>query len=135
MEQDTLWSHETELSADTGSVARARAFVLQHLIEHRLLYLVDEVRLVAGELAMNAVVGTHAAFTVILEGREDSVRLTVRDGSPASRASSGAARQGVGTAGLGLVIANLMSEDWGIERGGPTESVWASFELRARAVT
>jgi hypothetical protein len=135
MEQETLWSHEVALAADVGSAAKARAFVVHHLVEHRLLYLVDEVRLVASELATNAVVQGQAAFTVILEGREHSVLLTVRGAPQTTRAPSHAAPHEPGVAGLGRVIVNLMSEDWGTAgEDGATRSVWASFEVRPRAV-
>jgi hypothetical protein len=128
MEHETLWSHEVDLAADAGSAAKARAFVVHHLVEHRLLYLVDEVRLVASELATNAVVEAQTAFTVTLEGCEHSVLLTVRGAPETTRA--------VGVAGLGRVIVNLMSENWGIAgEDGATGSVWVSFELRARAVS
>ena len=63
MDQNSLWSHETVLAAEPGSAAKARAFVLQHLAEHRLLYLVDDVRMVASELATNAVLHARTAFT------------------------------------------------------------------------
>jgi anti-sigma regulatory factor (Ser/Thr protein kinase) len=56
MEQATLWSDHTVLPASPDSPAEARAFVVRLLVEHRLLYLVDDVRLVASELATNAVV-------------------------------------------------------------------------------
>jgi anti-sigma regulatory factor (Ser/Thr protein kinase) len=92
--------------------------------------MVDEVRLVAGELATNAVVHTHSPFTVILEGRENSVLLTVTDGSQNTPDSCHPARHGVGMPGLGLVIVALMSQTWGV-RVGATESVWACFETRS----
>jgi len=42
--------------------------VTRQLVDHRLAYLVDEVRLVASELATNAVVHAATEFTVVLEG-------------------------------------------------------------------
>jgi anti-sigma regulatory factor (Ser/Thr protein kinase) len=134
---ETSWSHETVLAADAGSAARARTFVVDHLVEHRLLYLVDDVRLVASELATNAVVHAQTAFTVILEGHPDSVLLTVRDGSQTVPAlpRPPPARES-GTTGRGLVIVNLSSHAWGVageEDSG--KSVWARFQLRSRAVS
>jgi anti-sigma regulatory factor (Ser/Thr protein kinase) len=111
--------------------------VVEHLVEHRLLYLVDDVRVVAGELATNAVVA-HAQtdFTVILEERESSVLLTVRDGPPVPPASSVPASDGTNIVGRGLVILNLMSDMWGVAgQGGTANSVWAAFEKRSRAVS
>jgi anti-sigma regulatory factor (Ser/Thr protein kinase) len=136
MEQATLWSHETVLSADAGSAAKARAFVVHQLVEHRLLYLVDEVRLVASELATNAIVHAKTRFTVILEGRESSVLLTVRDGSPIAPVPSPGAPNEMRMAGRGLLIVNLMSQTWGVaDQDGAAKSVWASFETRSRAVS
>ena len=131
------WSHQGVFAADPGSAAQARAFVVEHLVEHRLLYLVDDVRVVAGELATNAVVAhAQTAFTVILEERESSVLLTVRDGPPVPPASSVPASDGTNIVGRGLVILNLMSHTWGVaDYDGATNSVWAAFEKRSRAVS
>jgi anti-sigma regulatory factor (Ser/Thr protein kinase) len=131
MDQDLLWAHETVLAAESGSAAKARAFVLKHLVEHRLSYLVDDVRMVASELAANAVVHARTAFTVTLEGRVRSVLLTVRDGSPTCPESSVAAPSGSATSGRGLLIVNGFSESWGMTRWqGDTKSVLASFQVR-----
>lgn len=131
MDEDLLWSHETVLAAEAGSAAKARAFVLQHLVEHRLLYLVDDVRMVAGELAANAVLHAQTAFTVTLEGRVRSVLLTVRDGSPTPPAPSSAAPDGFLTSGRGLFLVQVVSESWGVTGWqGDTKSVWASFQVR-----
>jgi len=133
MQQEALWSHEMILAADAGSAARTRAFVLQHLVDHRLLYLVDEVRLVASELATNAVVHAQSSFTVTLEGRQGSVLLTVRDGLQTSRSTSRAGLQEEDMTGLGLVVVNLLSQTWGEDDA--TGSVWARFELRSPAAS
>lgn len=132
MDQDILWSHETLLEADVGSPTKARAFVVRHLVEHRLLYLVDDIRLVASELASNAVVHAKTAFTMTLKGRPHSVLLTVRDGSQSAPILSHAAIQEMSLAGRGLIIVNLISQTWGVDLGeGSEKSVWASFDTRA----
>lgn len=131
MEREALWSREAVLAADAGSAARARAFVVQQLVDHRLLYLVDEVRLVASELATNAVLHAQTEFTVRLDQRQDSVRLTVRDGSQTDPALARGLPE-MAISGRGLVIVNLISDAWGVDEGhgGDGKSVWASFELR-----
>jgi anti-sigma regulatory factor (Ser/Thr protein kinase) len=132
MAQSVVWSHETVLAAEPGSAAKARGFVLEHLVEHRLLYLVDHVRLVASELAANAVVHARTAFTVTLEGRLQLVLLAVRDGSsarpqPPADILPGAAA----TSGRGLFLVSMFSESWGVTvREDDTKSVWASFDIR-----
>src|SRR6476659_5618516 len=94
-----VWAHETVLAAESGSAARARAFVSQHLVEHHVSYLVDDVQIVASELAANAVLHAETAFTVTLEGRVRSVLLTVRDGSPRCPEPSRAAPDRLNTGG------------------------------------
>jgi hypothetical protein len=134
MGQDPLWAHETVLDAEPGSAAMARAFVAQHLFEHRLLYLVDDVRMVASELATNAVLHARTGFTVTLEGRVRTVLLTVRDGSPTPPGPISAAQHVLAPSGRGLVIVGVISKSWGVTGWeGDTKSVWASFDIRVRA--
>jgi anti-sigma regulatory factor (Ser/Thr protein kinase) len=136
MEKPALWSSEAVLAADAGSAAKARAFVVHQLVEHRLLYLVDDVRLVASELATNAVVHARTDFTVILEGRKNSVLLTVRDGSLIAPAPSRQAPPVLRISGRGLFIVNTLSQTWGVaEHGSTAKSVWASFEMRSPTVS
>jgi hypothetical protein len=51
---EVCWSHQATFQASPISASRARDFVTRRLIDHRLLSLVDPVRLVAGELSTNA---------------------------------------------------------------------------------
>jgi hypothetical protein len=67
------WSHQAAFEGSAISASRARDFVTRRLIEHRLLHLVDPVRLVASELATNALVHGQTAFTVTLEASEQTV--------------------------------------------------------------
>jgi anti-sigma regulatory factor (Ser/Thr protein kinase) len=127
------WSHQATFEASPLSASRARDFVTHHLIDHRLLYLVDPVRLVASELATNALIHAQTAFTVTLEASEQTVLLTVRDNSlalPTRRAA-----QAMDPAGRGLTIVDIISHDWGInEDRARSKAVWASFALRQRSV-
>jgi anti-sigma regulatory factor (Ser/Thr protein kinase) len=135
MGQAALWSHQTVLAAEPSSAAKARAFVLKHLVEHRLLYLVDDIRLVASEFAANAVVHARTTFTVTLEGHVRSVLLTVRDESRAAPMLADEPPDGLQTRGRGLAIVNLISESWGVTASpGDAKSVWASFDIRSRPV-
>jgi hypothetical protein len=129
MGQASSWSHEATLPGEALSVLRARQFVCVHLVDHRLLYLVDEVRLVAGELAANAVRHAHSAFTVRLAQVEQAVLVSVHDGSPI--APRLLAPRLTDTAGRGLFLVDLVSNDWGVTPA-PREgkSVWASFSTR-----
>jgi anti-sigma regulatory factor (Ser/Thr protein kinase) len=122
------WFHETELAAYPTSAGRARAFVSEHLLDHDLVELVDDVRLVTSELATNAMTHARTPFTVTLQGHDQSVLLTVRDGSavlPIERAAQGEHAD----AGRGLWIVDVLSREWGVVSGnGAAKSVWARFD-------
>jgi hypothetical protein len=124
----TLWSHNTALVAAPDSVKKARDFVCSHLGEHQLPHLIDDVRLVASELATNATVHARTPFTVTLDGLVDSVVLTVQDDSPSSPATR--TPSVVAADGRGLAIVARVSRDWGVTTAGPQrgKSVWASFD-------
>lgn len=124
-----LWSHGLVFAPDIGSPAAARRFVVGCLREHDLPHLVDDVRLVASELATNAACHTGTKFTVLIEATARELLLTVSDGAaapPVVRHASPSA-----TAGRGMHIVSHYSQDWGVVPGArDTKSVWASFDLR-----
>jgi hypothetical protein len=123
------WSYQATFEASPRSASRTRDFVTRRLVDHRLFYLVDPVRLVASELATNALVHAQTAFGVSLEASEQTVLLTVRDGSRALPARRDT--QAMDPAGRGLAIVAIVSLDWGTnEDGTGSKSVWASFALR-----
>ena len=123
------WSHQATFEASPISASQARAFVSRQLIEHRLLYLVHPVRLVVSELATNSLVHAQTAFTVTLARLDETVLLTVRDGSlalPTRRAA-----QTLDPGGRGLEIVDIVSLEWGInEDDAGSKAVWASFAIR-----
>jgi len=123
------WSHEAMFEATPISASHVRTFVSGHLVEHRLLYLVDPVRLVASELATNAMVHANTAFRVTLAALSETVLLTVRDDSrsvPVRRTA-----RAMDEGGRGLEIVNLVSLEWGIsEDAAGSKAVWASFAIR-----
>jgi hypothetical protein len=135
MEHATLWSHRTVLAADVASAAEAREFVGLHLLEHDALSIVEDVRLVASELATLAIVHTPSAITVTLVGVDESVILTVRHGPPAAalgRATPAPPPAALGThpAAQGLAVVRLVSRDCGVNVDPDgVESVWASFDV------
>lgn len=123
-----VWSHQVELKASPISASNARSFVSWCLVEHRLLYLVDPVRLVASDLATNALVRAQAAFSVTLSQQDHTVLLTVRDAE--ALPGHGVARV-ADTQGRGLNIVDLVSLDSGVDRDADgCRFVWASFALR-----
>ena len=127
MSAPTPWSHELELLGQPRSVCGARGFVTDVLTEHHLPLLVDDVRLVVSELATNALVHAHTAFTVKLRtAMGPAVVLEVGDGSCAGPVLVAATV--LDTSGRGMAIVEALTQDWGIdvyEAGG--KSVWAVF--------
>ena len=122
----TLWSHSCTFPAEAESASKTRDFISQHLAEHNLSYLGDGVRLVASELATNAMLHARTPFTVSLEQLARGVLLTVRDGSPSAPESVEA--KVMDTHGRGLFLVDYTSDDWGVtEEPGASKSVWASF--------
>jgi anti-sigma regulatory factor (Ser/Thr protein kinase) len=129
MGQVAEWSHETVLAAECASASRARDFVCLHLVEHKLLYLVEDVRLVVSELATNALDHAHTTFLVRLEQADQVVLLTVQDGSSAVPRHMMAHVMNSG--GRGMNIVALLSSDWGvIARPGRGKAIWAAFTAR-----
>ena len=123
------WSHQTTFEATPISASKARAFVSGHLVDHRLLHLVDPVRLVASELATNALLHARTAFSVTLAALGETVLLTVGDDSalvPVRRAALATDQTG-----RGLEIVNVVSLDWGMTHadGAGSKAVWASFAI------
>lgn len=111
------------------SVSKARAFVSAHLAEHDLSPLTDDVRLVASELATNAVQHARTPFTLSLQGAAQTVLLAVRDGAPATNVRV-PDRPHLESGGRGLSIVQQVSKNWGVTPiADRAKSVWASFEL------
>ncbi len=122
------WSHSISLDAHPISASHARIFVRQHLGEHRLAHLTDDLELVVSELATNAVLHAQTAYTVLLHGFEQTLLLEVEDGSPGWPTHADA--HPLDTGGRGLTIVGLLCRDWGMDllaNGG--KLVWAEFNL------
>jgi anti-sigma regulatory factor (Ser/Thr protein kinase) len=122
------WTHRASFDPDPISASLARSFVADRLVQHELFSLIDPVRLVASELATNAIVHAHTSFTVTIERIEDVLVLTVSDASPRTpvRRASGP----TGSSGRGLDIVASTSLDWGVATARETpKAVWASFAV------
>ena len=122
------WTHQGEFAAETRSVARARAFVTGHLVDHGLDGLVEDVELVVSELAANAVVHAGSPFTVTL-GASEGVRCPGGAGPGALQSDLGC-RSVVGDQRARIAIVQTVSRDWGVSEltsGG--KSVWAVFDI------
>jgi hypothetical protein len=122
-----MWSHEALLLPHPVSAVRVREFVCHRLTAHDLAYLIDDVRLVASELATSAALRGRRPFTVSLRGTDELVVLRVHD---SSRLKLAGAAAGMDPAGRDLAIVEAISHDWGVDRrAGTVRSVWASFEV------
>ena len=124
----TAWSDDLELAVQPVSASVARDFVRRHLIAQGLSHLIDDVTLVVSELATNALVHAQTPFMVSLQAFEQTLLLTVADGSRTGPVQVVA--QVLDTGGRGLTIVALLSRSWGADAhpdGG--KSVWAEFDL------
>jgi len=123
------WTYVARFECERPSAARARAFVSCHLIEHRLLRLVDPVRAAVSELAANAIVHARTPFSVTLSATELLVELRVQDDAGHARVRPPVQRAVpvLSEGGRGLNILATLSHDWGITTGSNTKSVWATF--------
>ena len=106
--------------------AAARHFTVGTLHDWGAGALADDAALVVTELAANAIVHAHSAFTVTLSARGDLLRISVRDTSPLPGAGH-AVLMPVPLHGLGAVDA--LASRWGVESlGNAGKTVWV--ELR-----
>src|ERR1700750_2637587 len=81
MGQAFSWSDRITLDPSASNVDVARGLVRHCLLEHNFGSLVEDVRLVASELATNAVLHARTPFVVELQGSAEHVRLSVSDSS------------------------------------------------------
>ena len=102
--------------------AAARHFAVATLRAWGAEDLADDAALVVTELAANAILHAHTAFTVILSARDDLLRIAVRDASPLD----GADLRPAPLHGLGAVDA--MASRWGVESLGTAgKAVWVDL--------
>lgn len=90
--------------------------------------LVGPVRLVASELATNALVHAQTRFTITMSADDRTVVLTVRDDSDALPVRRTA--EVTDSGGRGLDIVDMVSLGWGVDEDpSGSKSVWASFAI------
>jgi MEDS: MEthanogen/methylotroph, DcmR Sensory domain/Histidine kinase-like ATPase domain len=112
--------------------AAARHFAVEALRRLGAAELADDAALVVTELAANAVVHAHSAFTVDLAVGPDLLRISVRDASPLPPAAAGPALPAAPLHGLGAVAA--LASRWGAEPAAPAgKAVWAELRRPPRS--
>ncbi|MFD3518981.1 SpoIIE family protein phosphatase [Streptomyces sp. NPDC058653] len=93
----------------------------------------DDIELVADELMTNALTHTDgdAIVTVrVLSRVERRMRLEVEDRSSALPRIRDAGETGV--SGRGLVLVDVLADEWGVESRGSGKCVWAEFIIASR---
>jgi anti-sigma regulatory factor (Ser/Thr protein kinase) len=108
------------------SVGRARQFAARTLAAWGAEQLEDDVRVVASELATNALLHARTEFTLGLSLDSDRLRVTMVDGSPVQprmrRFDSTES-----TTGRGLRMVRELTQAWGVEQDGVGKVVWCEF--------
>ncbi len=105
--------------------AAARHFTVGTLRDWGAGDIADDAALAVTELAANAIVHAHSAFTILLSVRGDLVRISVRDARPLPGAP-GAALAPAPLHGLGAVDA--LASRWGVESlGNAGKTVWVEL--------
>jgi MEDS: MEthanogen/methylotroph, DcmR Sensory domain len=102
--------------------AAARHFTVATLAAWGAADFAEDAALVVTELAANAIVHAHSAFTVILSALDDLLRISVRDATPLG----GDTLRAAPLHGLGAVDA--MASRWGVEPlGAAGKTVWVDL--------
>lgn len=125
------WSCQFTLASRPASVPTTRRVVTQTLVAHDLPWLVDDVVLVASELATNAVTHARTPFTVTLGCTGHTVSLEVTDGSNSHPMRKHASP--LDGTGRGLVIVERLSREWGVTGSRDGKAVWALFDGSPRS--
>ncbi|GGL65301.1 magnesium or manganese-dependent protein phosphatase [Streptomyces fumigatiscleroticus] len=93
----------------------------------------DEIELVADELITNALMHTEGAAIVtlrVLTGTGRRLRVEVEDSSSALPRPREAGEAGV--SGRGLMLVELLADEWGVEARGGGKCVWCEFVVTER---
>ena len=107
-------------------MGRARRFATRTLASWGAEQLEDDVRVVASELATNALLHARTDFTLGLVLDGDRLRLTLADGStvqPRMRRFDSTES----TTGRGLRMVAELAQAWGVEKDGVGKAVWCEF--------
>jgi anti-sigma regulatory factor (Ser/Thr protein kinase) len=114
-----------DLAPYPASVGVARRFTVDTLRRWGREDLTTSGALLVTELVTNAILHARTMIQVILERREDVVRVEVRDGSPVRPAVRNHGLDA--TTGRGLALVSKLAESWGVDVTGAGKVVWAQL--------
>lgn len=115
-----------ELESDAALVGVVRRFVDQTVTEWELDPMRDDARLIATELAANAILHARTAFKVTLRSNGFGfLRIEVRDDN--SRMPAPAGPPEGATSGRGLGVVSALAASWGSQQDGEGKVVWAEI--------
>jgi anti-sigma regulatory factor (Ser/Thr protein kinase) len=121
-----------ELESDAALVRVVRQFVDQTIAEWELDPVREDARLIATELASNAVLHARTEFRLTLRSNGFGfLRIEVRDDN--SRMPSPAGTPQDATSGRGLAVVTALAASWGTQRDGDGKVVWAEIGQLAPA--
>jgi anti-sigma regulatory factor (Ser/Thr protein kinase) len=119
---------------ELGSVRAARHYAACLLEPVTDQALADAVAIAVTELAANAVLHGHSAFTVVVSRWATRTRIAVRDNAPVVTAAGGGSADSVPypvpfpvTTGHGLSVVAKLASRWGVERTPAGKVVWAEL--------
>ncbi|MGW6059555.1 SpoIIE family protein phosphatase [Streptomyces sp. NPDC055189] len=93
----------------------------------------DEIELAADEMITNALMHTDGSAIVtlrVISGGDRRLRIEVEDSSSALPRRREAGESGV--SGRGLLLVDMLADEWGVESRGSGKCVWCEFIVPAR---
>jgi anti-sigma regulatory factor (Ser/Thr protein kinase) len=114
--------------AQRASVAAARQFVTDCLIEAGVTSVMDEARLLISELATNAIVHAATDFSVSVHISAGRLYVEVRDGDPTEMDLEPRFVRLGEPGGHGLRIVGRLAGDWGTRVEEHGKVVWFSVD-------
>jgi anti-sigma regulatory factor (Ser/Thr protein kinase) len=117
------------LPSDASSVPAARHFVVATLSTWGLDGATWAMAQIVSELAANCALHARTDYTIRLVTSGDSLRLEVRDGSPAQVRPRRYGSQS--TTGRGLRLVETLADAWGVDVAPGGKTVWAALPVGA----
>lgn len=113
------------------ALTNVRRFVRETLEAWGLPAILDDVQLIASELATNAAIHAESPFRVSVLRTNSGIRITVRDACIDEPTSRSATSHELGGRGLELVAA--LSDAWGTHADAEGKTVWADVTMPSLA--